>query len=233
MTGEQASTSASIESQLAYVLSRYTAREQAIESAFQIWKDEGTYPHPHALACLALLCFAFLCFAGLFVFRSLCALFGTRLISLGFSDVLPPPLPDPNLWKSFVSNSRHASSSDRLGNPGIGIDTTLADTGVPLRDEWHVQEFVGDKVYNLLLAELLQEYCLPHSVTCMFQQGLASNAFQKAVALATGLAGCFKPLVGGKGPASALEVRLLPLSFLPSDWDTLFISVPPVPLFSP
>ena len=31
-------------------------------------------------------------------------------------------------------------------------------------DFYDVQEFVGDKAYNFLLAELLQEYSLPHSL---------------------------------------------------------------------
>jgi len=63
-------------------------------------------------------------------------------------------------WQSFVNNSGILSPS---------FDPTLPDSGILLRDEWHIHEFVGDKTYNLVLAELLEEYSMPHSVTCMFQ----------------------------------------------------------------
>jgi len=62
-----------------------------------------------------------------------------------------------------------------------------------------MQEFSGDKTYNDLVAALLLEYKLPNSVANMFQQGLASNAFQSKVSKATKLDTFFILLLERRG----------------------------------
>ena len=106
----------------------------------------------------------------------------------------------------------HLSRTLDYGNPSSIIPVSSVPVSTPLsptQESYSAMNGISknsDKAYNLFLAELLEEYSMPHSVTCMFQQGLASNAFQKRVAQATNLDKYFKLHIGGKGPASALEV---------------------------
>src|SRR5438270_1231104 len=132
----------SIDTQLAYILSRYTAHEQAIEAAFYYWKDQGIT-----------------CFPAFPLSRFLLSCSQrTDLDPLDLSDAPQlPPLSDPKLWKSFVTNSR-----SQCQDQGPSIRSAATESGIQLRDEWHVQELVGDKAFNLLIVELLLEYSLHH-----------------------------------------------------------------------
>jgi hypothetical protein len=110
-----------------------------------------------------------------------------------------PPLSDPKLLKAFINNTRY---------PGAGQapDTTASES--ELLDGWQSQELSGSKIYHEILAAVLIEYKLPHTVAFMFQQALASNAFQGRISRGTWLDTLpVSPLVGGKGAASALGVR--------------------------
>ena len=103
-----------------------------------------------------------------------------------------PFIADPALWKRFVDNST---------NPTGPLSARL------LHDEWHVDEFRGDKAMALIAIDVFNKYSIPHSWCNSLVLSLLSNNYQKQLAMAQGLPYYIRAgPIGRKGCADSLEV---------------------------
>ena len=105
-----------------------------------------------------------------------------------------PPLADPALWRDFIDNS---------------CDTTGHPSGRIIRDEWHIDEFQGDKFMAIVAIHLFKKYSVPHTWCDNLLRALLSNDHQKEISVTQELPDhLISGPIGKKGAASALEVTL-------------------------
>lgn len=103
-----------------------------------------------------------------------------------------PPLADPAVWRLFVDNTINAHGPL---------------SGRPERDEWKVDELLGDKFMADVTLSLFKKYGLPLSWCNALHPILLSNEYQKMMSIAQDLpAYLLSGPIGKKGQSDALEV---------------------------